>query len=494
MQTEWLGVPSFLDDELSQRTARLEACLERLKANMRLAVIFGGNTSAPNSVLYRSQNTRSWKSYEVVATDIADSLRRLGFHHVHLMPDDMQLGERLRRDDIHMAWLNTGGIQGYNPAAHAAAMLEMFGMPYIGHDPLTATILDNKHAFKREAVSAGLATAPFVTWHGARGDFQPDVNSRFRRAFKTFSGPFVVKPVSGRASLHVHFVDEKAGLADAVEKVYRETGNVVLIERYLPGREFCVAVAGPIRAREGRLVPGRAPFVFAGLERLLTPNEKIFTSMDVRPITCDRCRILDRHRDSRYFDELQALAREVFLEFNLHSLVRIDMRCDEKGKLYILEANPKPDLKRPVDGVTSLISLGLPGLGMDYDDLILSLLADRLGFLLAHRRDTVGHVVELLDVEPQARVSRPSGSRPHAKKTATGAYRRAAAEASLLTNKMAAFNAAAETIAGSAGDQVIATMTALATETNVTALNAISEHPASRKSPRPVRSGTRSGS
>src|SRR5690242_10392048 len=104
--------------------ARLEAQIERLMSRLRLAVIYAGNKSTPGSVVYPSRNTRSWKSYEAVAADIAGSLRALGFRHVHLMPDDMHLGERLRREGIHMAWLNTGGIQGYNPTAHAPATLE----------------------------------------------------------------------------------------------------------------------------------------------------------------------------------------------------------------------------------------------------------------------------------------------------------------------------------------------------------------------------------
>ena len=96
-------------------------------------------------------------------------------------------------------------------------------------------------------------------------------------------------------------------------------------------------------------------------------------------------------------DQLRRLACEVFHEFNLSSLVRLDVRSDAEGKLYILEANPKPDLKKPANGVTSLISIGLPELGMDYDDLILSLLADRLDFLFAHRAAGVQHIADLLE-------------------------------------------------------------------------------------------------
>ena len=67
---------------------------------------------------------------------------------------------------------------------------------------------------------------------------------------------------------------------------------------------------------------------------------------------------------------MRRLAGKFFVEFNLCSLIRLDIRADENDRLHILEANPKPDLKRPAQGVTSLISAGLPEAGMQYDDLI----------------------------------------------------------------------------------------------------------------------------
>lgn len=374
----------------------LHGQIERLKSRLRLAIVYGGNKDAAGSVVFRSQNARSWKSYEAVAQDIADSLRRQGFRHIELMPDDMRLGDRLRRGGIHMGWLNTGGVQGYNPTAHAPSMLEMMGIPYVGHDPLAATLLDNKHAFKRGAVSAGLPTPAFITWHSARGPFRPELNSLFKRAFAGYSGPFVVKPVSGRASLHVHVVPDADGLSRAVAEIYAVTGDAVLIEQYLAGREFVIAVTGPVLAKGGRLERCTRPLAFAALERVLTADEQIFTSMDHKPITNDRLRPVDPVRDGPLLETMQRLAHETYLEFNLCSIIRLDLRADAGGNLFILEANPKPDLKKPAAGVTSLISAGLPD-GMGYDDLIMSLFADRLNFLLTHRRGTVQHLVELMD-------------------------------------------------------------------------------------------------
>ena len=395
-------------DFLSGETIELQEQVERLMPRLRLAVVFGGSKLDSDSVIYRSGNSRSWKSYEMVAQDIADSLRRIGFRHVELMPDDMHLGDRMRRAGIHMAWLNTGGVQGYNSTAHAPAMLEMFGVPYVGHDPLTVSILDNKHAFKREAACAGLPTAPFASWNMARGPFCPDANSRFRAAFGDYGGPFIVKPVSGRASLHVHVAEDRAALPGLVDEIYQVTGNVVLIEKYLPGREFCVAVAGPVTARGRRLLRGSEPFTFAALERVLDDDEKIFTSMDTRPITADRFRPVDPRRDPGILDRLHRIARDMFIEFDLGSVVRLDLRSDAAGDLYVLEANPKPDLKAPARGVMSLISAGLAQAGMDYDDLILSLIADRLDFLFAHRRGSVEHILDLLDPRGAAPTDRRS--------------------------------------------------------------------------------------
>jgi D-alanine-D-alanine ligase len=61
-----------------------------------------------------------------------------------------------------------------------------------------------------------------------------------------------------------------------------------------------------------------------------------------------------------------------------------------------LEANPKPDLKHPGENVTSLVALGLAEYGMSYNDLIFSLLADRLDYLLTQHIEIIPHIVDLL--------------------------------------------------------------------------------------------------
>jgi D-alanine-D-alanine ligase len=379
------------------RVAELQEQVARLAETMRIAVVYGGNKHVPGAVINPTFNPRHWKSYEAVAEDIAAALRRIGFRYVITIPDDMSLGHQLRRHQIHFAWLNTGGVQGLGSVSHAAAMLEMFGIPYVGHNPLSAATMDNKQVMKRDLMIAGIPTAPFMVWQPNRGALIPGQNPRIEKAFGAYDGPFIVKPISGRASRFVVAVDDVAGLAPTAEGIYDATQNPVLIESYLPGREFCVAVCGEVIARQGELQRLGHPFAFAVIERVLDRDERVFTSMDHRPITTDRVRCLDRTSEADLYDKLTGMARHIYDEFELETLIRLDVRADEKGDLYVLEANPKPDLAAAAENRTSIVGAGLQIEGMSYDDLILSLIADRIDVLFSQRRAVVSHLDSLLN-------------------------------------------------------------------------------------------------
>ena len=388
-------VASINMNDLHYDFSLLPQYLEVLFAKLRIAVVFGGDCDREGSVIYKTHNPRAWKSYEIVAREIAEALTEIGFKQVFVLPDNMTLPQKLKQENIHLVWLNTGGVQGYNPVSHTPALLEMLGMPYVGHNPLNSSTLDNKHAFKRELQSVGIKTASFMTWHPSQGILRPHLHDRFAIAFGEYQGPFIVKPVSGRASLHVHFVDKIEGLSQAVSEVHRATHNTALIEKYLPGREFCVAVGGYVTHANGSFSKNTKPFAFSTIERVLESDERIFTSMDKKAITADRGKLMGAE-EPELKQELIELARKIYWDFSLNSLVRIDVRSDANGELYVLEANPKPDLKRPAENVTSLVALGLAEYGMSYNDLILSLLADRLDYLLTQHIGIIPHIAALL--------------------------------------------------------------------------------------------------
>ena len=362
---------SLLSIDVQARTRRLESLLDQMMNDSVVAVVHGGDPRAPGTVLHETVNPRGTKTYRAVAEDIAASLRHSGFRKVHVVPDGLNLGVGLAAVGADMVWVNSGGVQGHDAASHTPAMLEMMGLPYIGHDPLTVALLDNKHVFKHVMQSLGVPTAPFIVWNGAQA---PD--STALRAALGGEGPYVAKPVSGRASNHVVVVDRLDDLPDAMRHIHAVTQHHVLVEAFLPGAEYAVAVCGGVRAQAGRLTISQEATIFSPVERLLAPGERIFTSMDVAPITHRRLSLLGQ--DDPVRAELTGLARAVYGGINLATLVRLDVRAGADGVCRVLEANPKPDLKAADGDVTNIVSLGLPELGMTYDDLILSLFADRL--------------------------------------------------------------------------------------------------------------------
>ncbi len=374
----------------------LPQIMEKLYKKLRIAVVYAGNKDDPGAVIYKTHNPRSWKSYEKVAYDIQETLSEIGFQNIAVIPDDMNLFDNLRKQHIDLVWLNTGGVQGYSPMSHAPAMLEMSGIPYVGHHPVNAAKLDNKYAFKLECQGCGIPTAPFMAWNGAREMFMPEKNKIFKFSFGGYEGPFVVKPVSGRASLLVSVVDSIDELPEAIDEIYQKTLNTVLIEKYLAGREFCIAVCGNVFYENGDFVYQRLPFAFSPIERILTEDERIFTSMDKKPITGERAKLMDPDKDASIIAKLKGLGQTVYLDLAVESLIRLDIRADEKGNLFVLETNPKPDLKKPSETVTNLICIGLAEHDLVYNDLIRLVFANTLHQLFSQKKHLIGHIIELI--------------------------------------------------------------------------------------------------
>jgi D-alanine-D-alanine ligase len=382
--------------EINYSIEMLDQIIDMLSLGLRIGVVYGGDKSRDGSVIKKTHNPRPWKSYKVVAEDIAESLEEIGFRHVYVIPDDMTFIESIKKNGIHLVWLNSGGVQGYCPLCHTPAMLEMLGIPYVGHNPLNAAKLDDKYAFKLECQGCGISTAPFMNWNSQRGRFNPRINRIFHENFDGYTGPFVVKPVSGRASIFVEVVDTIDELPDTVEAVYKNTLNTVLIEKYVGGREFCIAVCGNVVYDNGNYIQQKKPFAFSPVERVLEEGERIFTSMDKKAITANRAKLLNGEENAPLIQKLKELAQNVYLDLTLDSLIRLDVRADDEGNLFVLEANPKPDLKKPEESVTNLICIGLREHDLEYNDLIRLILANRIHELLTHKKSLIGEIIELL--------------------------------------------------------------------------------------------------
>lgn len=374
--------------------------LEWIRRNLKIAVIHGGDKNQHDSYIFANLSPRSTKTYANVAHDIADALRESGFTSVSVLAEDIHLASQLKALQIDLAITNSGGLQGFDAMCHLPSTLEMLGVPYVGHSPMVAGILDNKHLFKHEIAAVGIPTTPFITI-GIDEDFFEENNQKSLDAISVqFPQGYIVKPVSGRASIHVYPVFDRQILPEMVAKVQQATNNTVLIEPYLSGREFVVAVAGDCIFKQGEMTRRGAPLAFSITERVFGEDEAIFTSMDVKPITQDRLLAVN---EPELRSQLADIGQKIYRLMGLQTLVRVDLRMDSLGQLYVLETNPKPDLKRPEGDKVSLVCHDLQRENMSYTDLIQSLVFNRLLFLKSRRPTLVAHCLgEQFDQMAQA--------------------------------------------------------------------------------------------
>ncbi len=370
----------------------LLSVLRTVKRKANVAVIYSGNPKEARNVLFKSLNPRTWKSYQRVAQDIVEALKLLGFKNVFLFKEGAELTRKLKQHNIQYAWLNSGGVQGFDAAGHCAATLQSLGIPYVGHTPLQSSLMDDKVFFKHFLLGAGFRTAPFLTWHPKDHKRHQDhitFEQKLKNIFSWDNGRCVVKPATGRASQHVYIAENMQDVLALCQKVYSETGNKVLVEQFLSGREYCVAVMGrPINEKSSKsswwINRHQSTCCFAHLERVLEDKHSIFTSMDVRPINDTVVRKLSHDSDGHIIQELNAVAQSLYNRLGLHGLIRLDLRMDAAGRLHILEANPKPDLKAPEGNVSSLVAMGIEQIGLNYPELIEQLFIQSLDYHLSY--------------------------------------------------------------------------------------------------------------
>jgi D-alanine-D-alanine ligase len=146
----------------------------------------------------------------------------------------------------------------------------------------------------------------------------------------------IVKPKMEAVSYGIRVVDNEADLRAAVAHIIDEFKQHVLVEQFIPGREFAVGLLGngppdvlPIVEID---LAGDPNAIQTAGDKLKRPREKICPA----EISDDKA------------EEIRNLVRKAFRSLELFDFARVDLRMDAEGNLYILEIN-------------SMASLGLTG-------------------------------------------------------------------------------------------------------------------------------------
>jgi len=128
--------------------------------------------------------------------------------------------------------------------------------------------------------------------------------------------------------------------------VHQSIGTGALVERYIEGREFYVGIMGNGHLQVlpvWELIMDKLP---EDARRIATQRVKWSRKyQDKYGITSEEAKNLPAGKT----EEIQHLAKRVYRALGLSGYARIDVRMDEEGKVYVLEANPNPQIAHEED-------------------------------------------------------------------------------------------------------------------------------------------------
>jgi len=286
---------------------------------------------------------------------LEQALAQLG-HETDRIGNIQQLIGRLANGDHWDLVFNIAeGLRGMGREAQVPAILDAYAIPYTFSDPLVMSLTLHKAMTKRVIRDAGLPTPDF-TLVGERGDaIEVD-----------FPPPYFVKPVAegtGKGVSAASIVRHQPELAAACHRLISNYHQPVLVERYLPGREFTVGIIGSganaaaLGTIEVHLRATAEPGVYSYVNK-----EHCEELVEYR---------LVRSKGSAPVKEAQDIALRAWQILGCRDAGRVDLRCDKSGRPQFLEVNPLAGLHPQHSDLPIICNL----LGIPYVQLIESIVA-----------------------------------------------------------------------------------------------------------------------
>lgn len=246
--------------------------------------------------------------------------------------------------------------------SNVAALLNLLGLRYTGSSPAGLLLAGDKSLTKQVLSFHGIRTPEFATVFRGAVDWAGDIDF-----------PLIVKPPQEDASLGItknSVVHDLRELFTRIDELQSEFQQPVLVEQFVEGREFYVAVLGNVNARALPVIeldfsgfPAGVPRIAswaakwgddgAGSGEEYAGTRSVFPS-DVAPDLLDR---------------MQQVAVDAFHALRLRDYARIDLRVTDAGEIFVIEVNPNCYLERESEFARAAAAGGLA-----YDALIARIL------------------------------------------------------------------------------------------------------------------------
>jgi len=239
------------------------------------------------------------------------------------------------------------GLRGSGREALVPALLDAYDIPYTFSDPLVMALCLDKAACKRVVRDLGLPTPDFAL-----------VRTEKDIAAVSLPYPVFAKPVAegtGKGVCAASRAGDRRELAAVCRVLLKRFKQPVLVEEYLPGREFTVGIAGtgelarPLGVMEVSLSGQAEPGAYS------YSNKANFEALvQYLPVEGPAAK------------ESMELALGVWRGLGCRDGGRVDIRLDGAGRASFLEVNPLAGLNPVISDLPILCNMN----GVSYQDLL----------------------------------------------------------------------------------------------------------------------------
>lgn len=287
---------------------------------------------------------------------IADALQRQGMA-VDRIGNARQLTSRLAVGDRWDLIFNLcEGLYGFGREALVPALLDAWQIPYVFSDPLACVLTLHKGIAKHVVRGNGLATPDFAVVETVA-----DI-ARIRLHYPLFAKP--VAEGTGKGISAASRVASPAALESVCRTLLEQYHQPVLVEEFLPGREFTVGVLGTGAAAEAigtmevQLGPKADPGIYTFDNKEHWEGRVTYALLTEEPL----------------LQHVEALAVNAWRALGCRDGGRLDIRLDSDGAPHFIEANPLAGLHPGHSDLPFICKFK----GIAYDELIRRIVASAL--------------------------------------------------------------------------------------------------------------------
>jgi D-alanine-D-alanine ligase len=269
--------------------------------------------------------------------DVRHALRELG-HEIQVLGVKDELGPirtAIREWQPHITFnllMHFRGIGVYD--AYVVSYLELLRCPYTGCNPRGLMLCNDKVLAKKILGWHRILTPRFAVFPRSQRVSLP----------ARLSFPLFVKSAAEHSSLGIaqaSVVHDEAALRERVAFVHRTVGTDAIAEEYIEGRELTISVMGNQRLQAFPIWELTFQNLPEGAAAIAT--SKLKWDVDYQARVGARSAPARRLPEGKP-EEITRLAKRIYRALGLSGFARIDMRLTEEGRIYVLEANPNPDL------------------------------------------------------------------------------------------------------------------------------------------------------